>query len=71
MAAHKSHPDSLSFFPAWHSWPCGFDLSDHFMTGHARESESRETAFNRKRIAVTNPTGLDTDSDLPKTGLDN
>src|SRR5437879_3011034 len=70
MATHKTHADPLSFFPALHTWPYRFDLSDHFMAGHARVSESGKTAFNRKSVAVANAAGLDTDSNLPKGGLD-
>ena len=70
MATHKTHAHPLSFFPALHTGSYGFDLSDHFMAGHARESESRKTAFHRKIIRVADATGLDTDSDLPKSGLD-
>jgi hypothetical protein len=70
MATHKTHAHPLSFFPALHTRSYGFDLSDHFMAGHARKSEFGKTAFNRKRVAVANAAGLDTDSDLPKSGLD-
>jgi hypothetical protein len=38
MAAHKSHAHPLSYFPALHTWSYGFDFSDHFMAGNARES---------------------------------
>src|SRR3989442_15912182 len=70
MATHKTHAHPLSFFPALHTGSYGFDLSDHFMAGHARESESGKTAFNRKSVAVANAAGLDTDSNLPEGGLD-
>src|SRR5258706_15781105 len=70
MAAHKTHAHPLSFFPALHTGSYGFDLSDHFMAGHARESESGKTAFNGKSIRVADATGLDTDSDLTKGGID-
>src|SRR2546422_1048650 len=70
MPTHKTHAHALPFFPALDARPYGFDLSDHFMTGHARESESGKTAFNRKSVAVANAAGLDTDSNLPKGGLD-
>src|SRR5438552_1450467 len=71
MATHKTHAHPLPFFPALHTGPYGFDLSDHFMAGQARESEDETTAFNRKSVAVANAAGLDTDSDLPKSRLDN
>src|SRR3989442_15262728 len=70
MATHKTHAHPLSFFPALHTGSYGFDLSDHFMAGHARESESGKTTFHRKSVAVANATSLDTNSDLPKGGLD-
>ncbi len=70
MAAHKTHAHPLAFFPILHTGSYGFDLSDHFMAGHARVSESRKAAFHRKSIRVADATGLDTDSDLPKGGLD-
>jgi hypothetical protein len=70
MPTHKTHAHPLSFFPALHTGSYGFDPSDHFMAGHARESESGKTAFNRKSIAVANAARLDTDSHLPKGGLD-
>src|SRR6266487_4817741 len=70
MPTHKTHVHPLAFFPALHTGSYGFDLSDHFMAGHARVSESRKTAFHRKSIRVADATGLDADSDLPKAGLD-
>src|SRR3989442_3392016 len=71
MATHKTHAHPLSFFPAPHTGSYGFDVPDHFMAGHARESESGKTAFNRKSVAVANAAGLDTDSNLTKGRLDN
>ncbi len=71
MASHITHARSLSFFPALHARPNGFDFSDHFMAGNARESEPGKTTFHRQSIGVTNATGLDPDSDLPKGRLDN
>jgi len=41
------------------------------MAGNARESEPGKTTFHRQSIGVTNATGLDPDSDLPKGRLDN
>src|SRR5439155_6596167 len=52
MATHKTHAHPLSFFPALHAGSYGFDLSDHFMAGHARESESGKTAFNRNHYLL-------------------
>src|SRR5439155_9796726 len=60
LATHKTHAHPLSFFPALHTGSYGFDLSDHFMAGHARENESGKTAFNRKSVRVADATGLDT-----------
>src|SRR5882724_9781110 len=71
MAFHITHARPLSCFPALHARPYGIDVSDHFMAGNARVSESGKTTFNRQSIGVANPTGLDTDSDLPKSRLDN
>jgi hypothetical protein len=70
MPTHKTHAHPLSFFPALDARPYGFDFSNHLMAGNARVSEPRKTAFDRNRIAVAHATGLDTDSDLPKSGLD-
>src|SRR5260370_41953168 len=69
MATHKPGAHALSFFPALDTLSYGFDLSDRFVAGNARVSESRKTAFHRKSIRVANTAGLDTDSDLPKGGL--
>src|SRR5204863_2394999 len=66
MPTHKTHAHPLSFFPALDTGSYGFDFSNHLMSGNARVSESRKTAFHRKSIRVADATGLDPDSDLPK-----
>src|SRR5882672_4808172 len=71
VATHITHAHPLSFFPALHARTKSFDFSNYFMTWHARKCESRKTTLDRVSIGMTNATGLDTNSNLPKGRLDN
>src|ERR1700677_1619617 len=71
MASQITDAYSLSFFPALHPRPNGFDFPDHFVAGNAGKSESWKTTFDCQSIGVANATSLDMDSDLPKGRLNN
>src|SRR4029434_9847358 len=53
LAADQADTDALTDFPSRHSAAQGFNATNHFMSGNARQSQTRVSAHDRGRIRVT------------------
>src|SRR5258708_28820958 len=69
FACDQSDTNALTDLPSGHSGAQGFDAVNHFMPGHARQSQPRVYAHHRGRVGVTNPACVYATPDLPRSGL--
>jgi hypothetical protein len=69
VSAVPSDADALSGLPQSNVGADGINASGDFVSGHARILKSGPDSFFHQRIAMTDPTGFDFNTDLTATGL--
>src|SRR5713101_7128405 len=71
FARDQSDTNPLTDLPSGHSGTQGFDAANHFVPGHARQTQPRVDAHHCGRVGVTNPACFYANPDLPRSGLKN
>ena len=71
MATEPTDSDTLALFPTRNALADGVDESCDLVTRHVGIRDVRPVPFDDERVGVADASRLDTDPDLPRTGLRN